>query len=144
MKISNAEFFSWVEEELSRSNSVTITVKGFSMMPMIRNNKESVRIEPCRAQELKTGDIVLFRYKGNCILHRYIRKEADTFIMRGDNVFTHCESCKAEDIIGKVASITRNCKPISPNSKLWKPIIFLWRAKGRLRHKLLSFRGNRQ
>lgn len=141
MKISNADFFSWVEDELLRAKSVSITVKGFSMMPLIRNNKDSVRIEPCRAEDLKSGDIVLFRYKGAHVLHRYIQKEGDTFIMRGDNVFTHCEGCKGEDIIGRVISITRGGRIISPNSKLLKPIIILWRARGWIRAKIIRLSG---
>ena len=130
MEIPNAVFFTWVEDELSNGNSVTITVKGVSMLPMLRSNRDCVRIVKCSSDDIKPGDIVLFRNRGVHILHRFIKRDGDAYLMRGDNVFSHCETCSADDILGKVVLIKRGSKEISPNAHIWKPIIFLWRLKG--------------
>ena len=129
MGIPNAVFFTWVEDELSNGNSVTITVKGFSMLPILRSNRDCVRIVKCSANALKPGDITLFKSRGIQILHRFIKTDGDAYIMRGDNVFSHHETCYADDILGKVVLIKRGSKEISPNAHIWRLIIFLWRIK---------------
>ena len=64
--IDNDELFGRVVELLQEGREVTIPSKGFSMLPFIRGERDLVVLE--RADEIKPGDIVLFRLDGRYIL----------------------------------------------------------------------------
>ena len=67
--IPNDMFFAWVESEIAAGRSVRFQLKGISMFPLLRNQKDEVVLVPCRAEELRVRDVVLFRYKGKHLLH---------------------------------------------------------------------------
>lgn len=72
--ISNDIFFAEVLRVLREGKNVTIPVKGVSMLPFIRGDRDSVELEPLAdARPLAVGDIVLFRVAGRYILHRIIQ-----------------------------------------------------------------------
>ena len=69
--IPNDVFFENLIDELSTSGSVLLTVKGWSMFPFFRNEKDAVLLRPFNPEEgLRKGDVALFRYRGKYILHR--------------------------------------------------------------------------
>ena len=72
--IDNDELFGRVVELLQEGREVTIPSKGFSMLPFIRGERDLVVLE--RADEIKPGDIVLFRLDGRYILHRVMDADA--------------------------------------------------------------------
>ena len=63
-QIPNELFFTWVETEIAEGNSVRFRLKGQSMFPLLRNERDEVVIYPCVADELQPMDVVLFRYQG--------------------------------------------------------------------------------
>ena len=60
--INNDEFFASVLDCLASGSDATIPVKGFSMLPLIRAEKDLVVLGTF--DELREKDIVLFRYCG--------------------------------------------------------------------------------
>ena len=139
-EIPNDIFFSWVEEELAAGKSVRITVKGFSMMPLLRNGKDDVVLCSCNAQEVEVGDIVLFKYRGVHVLHRVLSIREHSveggssreFVLRGDNIWRRREMCYSEDIVGKVVAIYRSGtagKSVKIKSTLYSMVLLLWRIK---------------
>lgn len=140
-RIPNEYFFAWAEEELSRSGEIRFRVKGNSMYPLLRDQQDEVSLRSCKAELLRKGDIVLFRYRGQHILHRFAGQEDENLLMRGDNVCGRIEQCCADDVIGVVVNVYRRkskggvaaYRAVFPRSLKWSAIIFLWRAKCRLR-----------
>ena len=135
--IPNDYFFIFVEEEISKGKNVRFRVKGFSMLPVIRNMRDDVILYPCNPEELQPLDIVLFKFNGRHILHRIIRKEGDTFIIQGDGIYASHEYCKPEDIVGKVEYIIRGKHTISVHSKSFRVYSKLWYHLRGIRRYLL-------
>ena len=80
------QFFALVEKELEEGKTVKIRLKGNSMFPLLRSGRDSVILEKSPAHSLKPMDVVLFRYYGNFILHRIIKREGMRLLLQGDGV----------------------------------------------------------
>ena len=141
----NECFFAWVEEELVRAGSVRFRVKGVSMHPLLRDGRDEVEVHPCDPASVRSGDILLFRYRGRYILHRLLRCRNAVFDLRGDNAW-QVEQCSAQDIVGRVVMVYRlrsetlpaRYVAISPRETRWRCLADLrrlWR-----RGRLLLFR----
>ena len=103
--ISNDQFFHSVEEFLEQGRSVKIKVKGFSMRPFLRNEKDNVSLERVSAEELERGDVVLFRHRGHHTLHRYYGTSEGQLLFKGDGNCVGCERVSADDVVARVSSV---------------------------------------
>lgn len=117
--ISNDIFFAEVLRILREGKNVTIPVKGVSMLPFIRGDRDSVELEPLAdARPLAVGDIVLFRVAGRYILHRIIQLDGNQSVMQGDGAICR-EHCPTSDIFGRVVTILKKGRiPINPYTRL--------------------------
>ena len=69
--LPNQLFFAEVEAMLSEGREVQIRMKGHSMRPLLRSERDQVVLTPCTdPARLRPGDVVLFRCCGRHILHR--------------------------------------------------------------------------
>jgi hypothetical protein len=59
---------SFAIEKLQQGETVVIRPSGRSMTGLV-NHKDRVTLAPCNPDDLKIGDIVLVRVKGNVFLH---------------------------------------------------------------------------
>ena len=124
--LPNDIFFAQVESEISQGRSVWFKIKGTSMLPFLKDNKDSVLLSPVNEPVVK-NDVVLFFYKGRHVLHRVIKIEGEKYIMQGDGVFASSEFCHSKDIIGKVTQIQRPSGKIIPvTSFKWRMFSSLW------------------
>ena len=106
--INNDEFFASVLECLSKGSDATIPVKGFSMLPFIRAEKDLVVLGT--VDELREKDIVLFRYCGRYVMHRIISIDGDRVEIMGDGVLENRERVLRSDICAKAKAILRGGK----------------------------------
>lgn len=107
-------------ELLGQGKRVRFRAPGRSMYPTIREN-EAITVEPVAPQDVKVGDIILFRSGESVVAHRVMRIErgkGDTlrFILREDTWGTLDEPVEAEQILGKVVSVERAGRNIDPYS----------------------------
>jgi signal peptidase I len=98
------------------------------MYPTIREN-EAITVEPMAPQDVKVGDIILYRSDESVVAHRVIqiqRGKGDTlrFILREDTWGTLDAPVKAEQILGKVVSVERAGRSIDVYSKRVKLRLF--------------------
>ena len=135
--INNDEFFARVLEFLEQGRSVTIPVKGFSMLPFIRGEKDLVVLErPTR--EYRVGDIVLFRFGGRWVMHRIIAIDPGKVTMMGDGVPVNMEIVAPEEIFGLVTEIRRNGRrKVDPASRRQQRLVRIWRKLLPVRQYLL-------
>lgn len=137
-KIPNDIFFDWVEDEISNGRSVRFRLKGDSMFPLLRNNKDEVILCPYNEDDLQPMDVVLFRFKGRHLLHRIIRKEGNHLFLRGDGSYIAKEECFTYDVVGKVNSVIRpSGKIVSVNAWQWRLPSYIWQKTGVFRTLLL-------
>lgn len=139
-KISNALFFNWVEQEIAAGHSVRFRLKGYSMLPLLRNELDEVVLLPCSKDNLKPMDVVLFRYRGNHVLHRILYRNGQSLILQGDGSYVAQETCDLEDVVGKVSQIIRpSGKSISVESWQWRYSSLFWVKLGIFRRPILRF-----
>ena len=112
-RVPMEEMYPLIEEMLNKNGTVSITVVGQSMQPMLYNLRDTVTlIKP--AGPLKKYDLPFFRTdEGKFILHRVIKINHDkSYECRGDNCWKSENNIRDEQIIGIVKSFVRDGKTI--------------------------------
>lgn len=126
-----------VERMLGEGLSVTLRVKGYSMLPFIVGDRDSVVL--VSADALHEKDIVLVRLADKrFVLHRIIRLHGKEVTLMGDGNLIGTEHCSLNDISGKVTQIIRNGKYIDVNSNIEKFGVYVWRILKPIRRYLLA------
>lgn len=137
-----------IQLQLDNGGKATLTVTGSSMLPMLRNRRDSVVLIPPSRQ--KKGDIVLFRREnGRYILHRIISVTDNGYLCSGDNQWV-LESVTGEQIVAVVDGFTRKGRTYTlgaPGYRLYQAVwvnlfflrrYYIWvrRRLGRLRRRI--------
>ncbi|MCD8122320.1 MAG: ATP-binding cassette domain-containing protein [Clostridiales bacterium] len=73
--------------ELEREGFLVITTRGVSMQPLLYTNESQVLIRRLQERPQKNDVVLYTRPDGELVLHRVIRVEGDTCLIRGDNTF---------------------------------------------------------
>lgn len=137
--ISNDIFFAHIEDLLAEGQSALIRVKGYSMRPFMRSDRTQVRIAPLTTcEDLKVGDIVLFRYRGRHIMHRIHRIEEEIITLAGDGNYRQWEQCNRKDVVGIVSHVIKfNGRTIPCSSRRWRLNSALWLALPQLARRAI-------
>lgn len=108
-----------IEKAISEYGFVVYTFRGVSMMPMLRQKKDAVRLIAVSGN-LKKHDIPLYvRHDGALVLHRIINIKDGEYIIRGDNCSCN-EYVKDKQIIAVVEGIYKGGKYFDCSSVLMK------------------------
>ncbi|MBR5464289.1 MAG: S24/S26 family peptidase [Alistipes sp.] len=127
MKISNELFFEQIELLLKEGTDATFTLRGNSMRPLLRNNRDQVVVTPIGHEDPRVGEVYLFRYQGHHLLHRLHRIEHQTLVMRGDGNHLLEERCQTKDLVARLVYIKRpSGKTINCASKSWQLKSKIW------------------
>ena len=120
-------------EQLALGRSVRFMPKGVSMLPMLREGKDSVELSPLPGT-LKKYDVVLYqRDNGKYVLHRIV-KAGETYTCMGDNQFTPEPGLRHDQMIGLVAAFYRGEKQY--NVRHWGYGLYcrIWHFSRPVRH----------
>ena len=90
-----------------------ITVTGDSMEPFLKE-ADIVSIQPCG--QYCPGDILIYPYKGELLIHRLLFVKNGKWYCKGDNAF-RLEDVFLNDILGKVIAARRGDSPVSFHPK---------------------------
>ena len=96
--IPNNEALRIIEESVKTGNSVHLSVKGNSMSPRLLDGKDKVFLHPFNSENLKPGDVILFRYKDAFLLHRIV--EIRKYGRPDANIITRGDALKQREVIG--------------------------------------------
>ena len=84
-KVSLDELWPLMEEQILAGGSVRFGPKGTSMLPLLRQNIDSIVLAKA-PEKLKKYDLPLYRRDdGHFVLHRVVGEDKDGYIMCGDN-----------------------------------------------------------
>jgi hypothetical protein len=127
--IPNEVILDNIKSLISEGYSVTLRVKGNSMLPFIVGGKDSVRL--VKGIIFRKGDIVLAEDSPkHFVLHRIISISGDlpydTVILKGDGVLKKKEYCHVKDLVGLVEIIQRKGKERNPYSLLRRIYYWIW------------------
>lgn len=114
------------EDFLEKDGVLVYTNRGFSMMPMLRQKRDLIVVKKISSEPLKRYDVVLFKYKGNYVLHRIMKIDGDDFTTAGDHNWWKEYHIQRQDIIGKLDSFVRDGKEIKTDNKFYLCYVHLW------------------
>lgn len=137
------ELMPLIQESLEQGKSVRIAPQGISMLPMLRQGRDTVLLSPL-PKRLKKYDLPLYqRSNGQYVLHRVV-VAGETYTCMGDNQFLPEPGLQHDQMIALVTSFQRDGREYSVNGlfyqlycRFWhysRPVRRLWRhILGRLR-----------
>lgn len=107
---------------LEEGRDVTLAPKGSSMLPFIREGRDSVILR--RQPDVEEGDIVLARLEGRYVMHRVIMVNRNRLTLMGDGNLEQTETCGKADVLGTVIGIVRDNKTRKPSKgALWRHLL---------------------
>ncbi len=123
--VSLDEVMPLIRETLSMGQSVTFLPRGISMLPMLRQGRDSVTLSPLKGK-LKKYDLPLYqRSDGKYVLHRIVRVK-DTYTCIGDNQFVFEKGLSHDQMIAVVTSFTHNGKKYNVTDFSYKIYVRFW------------------
>jgi hypothetical protein len=126
-------YFEAIGSLLDEGREVVFTPKGNSMLPFIRNGRDSVTVRRPSAP-LEVGDIILVKIGSRYIMHRIFALDGERITLMGDGNIIGKESCTKDDVIAIVTEIHKeNGKVVKPGKARF------WRALRPVRRYLLAF-----
>lgn len=104
-----------IREQLSLGNTVRFSPRGVSMLPMLRQGRDSVVLSPLPGK-LRRFDLPLYRRdNGQYVLHRIV-EVGQTYTCMGDNQFEKETGLRQDQMIAVVTAFTRGEKLCSVTS----------------------------
>ena len=114
-----------IREKLASGGEVTFSPRGTSMLPLLREGRDTVTLSPA-PKKLKKYDIPFYqRENGQYVLHRVV-KTGESYTCIGDNQFVSEKGVKQEQIIAICTAFTKDGRRYSVNSARWKLYARLW------------------
>ena len=127
LELRNDIFFAEVERRINDGQSVTIPVKGFSMRPMMRSEKDKVILTAHSDNDIKQKAVMLFRHNGHHIMHRIIAIDGNDITFAGDGNYRIREQATKDDIVALVTTIIRpSGRTISLDSRKCRLYSIMW------------------
>ena len=114
-----------IREQLAAGGAVEFSPRGTSMLPMLRQGKDTVTLSPVSGR-LKKYDLPLYvRDDGHYVLHRIV-SVGDDYTCIGDNQFVFEKGVRQDQIIGVVTSFSRDGKKIGTSCVSYRLYCMLW------------------
>ena len=90
-----------IERSIKELGYAVVPITGTSMLPLLKEGRDLVELEPCSQERLKKGDVVLYKKNdGTLVLHRIIKTEnGEFFTVLGDHQFNNAERVNKNQII---------------------------------------------
>jgi len=136
--LSTKELMPLVKDLLVTAERVRFTVKGNSMYPILRGNRDEVEVAKC--DSIGKYDIVLYkRNDGTYVLHRVLKKDKDALSIAGDYEQEIEHPVYENQVIAKVCNIIRDGgKVISCDNRFYKLYCILWAFALRNRRSIIK------
>ena len=141
------ELLPLIRERLAMGQRVRyLPFRGVSMLPMLRQDHDSVELAPLPPR-LRKYDLPVYQYpSGKVVMHRVVKVRPDDYVCLGDNTYSY-EYIRPEQMIGVVSAFRRGERRVEVTSPLYRVYCRLWvvsfplrrllkRAKSRLRRML--------
>lgn len=127
------------EEILNRDGKYIFTPVGTSMLPMLRQRRDTVLVEK-KNGAVKKHDVILYKREcGDYILHRVLKVKNGEYTLCGDN-HTHLEKgVKDEQILGVMTAFWRDEKMIKTTDFSYRFYTKIWCFSLFLREFMLFF-----
>lgn len=126
------------EELLARDGVLVYKIRGVSMEPMLRQNRDLVTIR-VPASRLKKYDVALYKRGDSYVLHRVIGVADDHYLICGDNTYV-LEHVPDSAVIGVLTAFKRKGREHSVTEPGYQLYARLWHTIHPLRVLLVCRR----
>lgn len=141
IEIPNDILITEIRKMLSEGRSATFRVKGYSMRPLLENERDSVKIESVMPEDIQVKDVILAEVSPRVyVLHRVIKRIDNQLTLRGDGNVRGVEHCTTENVIGKATAFYRKGRkmPDLATSRKWRVYSNIWLSLSPMRRILLG------
>lgn len=114
-----------IEEILKNEGVYVSTTSGVSMWPLFSDRRDTVIISPVKGR-LKKYDLPLYKRGNQYILHRVIKVNEDSYVMRGDNCVAKEYGITDTDIVGVMTAYYRKDRYGTPDKLGYRAYVFFW------------------
>lgn len=129
-----------MKEKLGSGYDVTFSPKGTSMLPLLKEGRDSVTLTAPPPQ-LQKYDIIFYRRdSGQYVLHRVVRV-GRTYTCMGDHQYVPEKGIRRDQIIAVCSSFIRKGKQVSSNAPKWRMYAIFWHYSRPVRRALNGVRG---
>lgn len=129
-----------MKEQLALGNTVSFYPKGTSMLPMLRQNVDSVILSPISGK-LEKYDLPLYqRDNGQYVLHRIVAV-GETYTCMGDNQLVPEKGLRQDQMIAVVSAFKRGEKRISVDDPAYRLYCRIWVGLYPVRKLLVRVKG---
>lgn len=138
------------EEELRRHGRLIYTNVGTSMLPMLRQRRDLIIVEPRPQGRCRRYDVVLYkRPSGQYVLHRILKVRKQDYVLCGDNRAIPEYGVQEDWILGVLTGFVRDGKQISVMDWRYRCYVhlwcdFFWLRAGVIRLRAVIERGKRK
>ena len=127
-----------IRERIASGQTVEMSPRGVSMLPTIKEGRDSVILAPVD-RPIERYDVILYRREnGNYVLHRVVGRDKEGYILSGDNQFQLEHGIGDGDVIAVVTKIRRRGRLIDVSDPIYRACVRFWHLTRRPRH--LAFR----
>lgn len=125
--IDLTDMYPIIREILDNGGVFSLTPKGSSMFPTIRNGRDKVSLIKA-PEKLQKYDLPFYiRKNGQFVMHRIVSVEEDgTYTCCGDHQWALENGLKQDQMFGLVTEIIRNGKRITPDDRLYRLWVRFW------------------
>ena len=121
------------QERLEAGQQVRFSPMGISMLPMLREGRDSVVLSPA-PERLRKYDLPLYRRdNGAYVLHR-VTEAGNTYTCIGDNQFTTESGVRRDQIIAVVTGFRRNGRDHTVTEPGYRLYCRFWHYSRPIRH----------
>ncbi len=139
-KAPQASLLDNIKADLLEGKSVKLQAKGWSMLPMIWNERDTLVLAPISQEQLQVGMIVFAQTgSGRYIIHRIARIVGTRIELRGDGNPYQEEYVHPQTVFGELVEVQQKNRCLKQGDWRWRAYALLWPKNGNIRRILLFF-----
>lgn len=114
------------EEELQRYGRLIYPNVGVSMMPLLRQHRDLMIIEPTKGRCKKYDAVLYRRSNGQYVLHRILKVREKDYVICGDNCYTCEYGITDAHILGVLTGFVRDGKTYHVDNRAYQCYVHIW------------------
>lgn len=128
MSVPLSELYPVMREVLGEGGTFSITVRGNSMSPFLRDLRDQAVFAPLTGRRIRRGDIVFYqRASGQFVMHRVYSIDADgVMTIVGDAQWTLEPGIAQTQLRAYVTSVVRKSRTISCEKGWWRYLMTVY------------------
>lgn len=129
-----------IERSINELGYAVAPIAGTSMMPLLKEGRDRVELEPCSQERLKKGDVVLYKKNdGTLVLHRIIKTEnREFFTVLGDHQFKNAERVNKNQIIAVACGFFIKGRYVTEKTRWYRLYKKIWLCNLNFRRIILA------